>query len=401
MSEPLARLMAQPVRTVAGLMSGTSLDGVDVAIAELEGSGRTLAIRPLAFEHYPYDERLRDLLLANSAPETSSVRDLSQLHSRLAHVYAAAVEHAVIAAGLATRDIDLIGCHGQTVHHVPDPEDCAGVEIRSTLQIGDPSTLACLLGLPVVGDFRTADMALGGQGAPLVPYFDFVAFSSEHETRGLLNLGGIANLTVLPAGCGVSDVFAFDTGPANMIVDQLMLRFFGEPYDEAGATASSGVVDETLLTYLMSDAYLHRTPPKSTGRERYGHDFVDRLLRNSRAEVLSREDVIATVSAFTAESVAHAYERFIRPQHAIDRLIVAGGGMHNRHIMEGLRQRFAPATVETADAHGVDPDGKEALCFAVLAHEWLNGVPTSIPKVTGATRPALLGKLCLPPPPNT
>ncbi|RMH68597.1 MAG: anhydro-N-acetylmuramic acid kinase [Bacteroidetes bacterium] len=386
-SDPVSRL-------VAGLMSGTSLDGVDAVVARLTGSGPAIRIEPLAFVSIPYPPALRALLLRNSAPETSSVLDLSQLNVRLAHVYAGAVRRVVAEAGLTVEALDLVGSHGQTVHHVPDPADCAGQAVTSTLQIGDPSVLANLLGVPVVGDFRLADMALGGQGAPLVPYFDYVCFADARETRGLLNVGGIANITVLPAGAGPEAVFAFDTGPGNMVIDALAQRLLGRPYDAAGAVAAQGTIDNAVLADLLSDPFFAQPPPRSTGRERFGAAFVDRLL--GRMTGRPAADVLATATMLTAAAVYQAYARFIRPAHALDALIVSGGGVHNAFLLQKLADSFAPIPVRPTSADGVDPDAKEALCFAVLAHETMNRVPTSLPRVTGARRPALLGKICLP-----
>lgn len=391
-----ADLLAKSSRVVAGLMSGTSLDGVDVVIAKLAGSGPELQIEQRVFLDVPYTAALRQLLLENSAPDTSSVRDLTQLNARLAGVYADAVERALDAASLTTDDLDLVGSHGQTVHHVPNPADCAGEAVTSTLQIGDPSVLANRLGVPVVGDFRLADMALGGQGAPLVPYFDYVYFSEPDETRLLLNLGGIANVTLLPAGGGPSDVLAFDTGPANMVVDALAARLFGESHDPDGTLAARGTVDNDLLADLLTDDYFLQPPPKSTGREYFGTGYVDAFLDDARARRLSPEDTLATATMLTATSVYQAYARFLRAEHAADVLIAAGGGTHNRTLMQHLAGGFAPIPVRPAADYGLDADAKEALCFAVLAHETLNGVPTNLPSVTGAARPTLLGKICVP-----
>ena len=390
----LATLAAQPSRRVAGLMSGTSLDGVDAAVAEIRGTRRALQHELLGFAHVSYPAALRALLLENSAPETSSVRALSQLNVRLAHLYAEAVRAAAADAGLSARDLDLVGSHGQTVHHVPDAADCAGAAVTSTLQIGDPSVLANLLGVPVVGDFRLADMALGGQGAPLVPYFDYVTFTDDEETRGLLNLGGIANLTVLPAAAAPEDVLAFDTGPANMVIDALAAQLFGQPYDEGGALAAEGTPDAALLADLLEETYFQQPPPKSTGRERFGAAYVRRFL--TRGERLSAPDLLATATALTAYSVYQAYARFLRERHPLDVLIVAGGGTYNRFLMRTLAETFAPIPVRTLEDYGLDADAKEALCFAVLAHETVGGQPTSLPSVTGAERPALLGKICVP-----
>ncbi|NBC17400.1 MAG: anhydro-N-acetylmuramic acid kinase [Bacteroidetes bacterium] len=378
-------------------MSGTSLDGVDAVIARLDGSGRTLQIEQEAFIHVPYPEALRDLLLGNSVPDSSSVRDLSQLNVRLAHIYAEAVRRAARAAAVDLEDIDLVGSHGQTVHHVPQAADCAGQAVTSTLQLGSPSVLATLLGLPVVGDFRLADMAHGGQGAPLVPYFDAVFFTDDEETRGLLNLGGIANLTVLPAGGALDDAFAFDTGPANMVLDALAERLLDAPYDADGATAARGTLDNGFVADLLQDPYFAQPPPKSTGREHFGAAFVDTLLAQAERHGISDPaDLLANATLLTAASVYQAYAQFVRDRHPLDVLIASGGGTRNAFLMQTLADSFAPIPVRTVADYGLDPDAKEALCFAVLAHETVNGVPTNLPAVTGAAAPALLGSLSVP-----
>ena len=385
------------IRLVAGLMSGTSLDGVDAVVARLAGSGRSLHIKQLAFAEHPYPEALRELLMRNSAPETSSVYDLSQLNVRLAHLYAEAVRETVRQAGLDLLDLDLVGSHGQTVHHVPSPDDCGGQPVTSTLQIGAPSVLANLLRTPVVGNFRLADMALGGQGAPLVPYFDYIHFTDASETRGLLNLGGIANLTALPAQAQPGQVQAFDTGPANMVIDALTERYFDAPFDKNGRHAARGNSDNELLARLLDDPYFADPPPKSTGRERYGTSYVDNVVEQARSLGISEPaDVLATATSLTSASVYQAYARFIRDEHELDVLIVAGGGLHNDTLMRELSAAFAPIPVRAADEYGLHADAKEALCFAVLAHETANGVPTNLPSVTGAKHTTLLGELALP-----
>lgn len=390
----LQHLWAKHTRLVVGLMSGTSLDGIDAVVARLTGSGRELQIEQLAFVSVPYPDALKRTLLDNSARDTSSVFDLSQLNVRVAHAYAEAVHQAVRIAGLTLEDVDLIGSHGQTVHHIPDPTPCAGKPIISTLQIGDPSVLANLLSVPVVGDFRVADMALGGQGAPLVPYFDFTFFSDAQETRGLLNLGGIANLSVLPRGGGSDSVYAFDTGPANMVIDALTQHFFRQSCDYNGDIASKGHVNMPLLVELLKDVYFEQAPPKSTGRERYGKEYIDQVLAYGVS--LPPEDLLATVTMLTSASIYQAYVRFVRSQDPLDVLIVSGGGRHNAFLMQKLADSFDPIPVRAIDDYGLDPDAKEALCFAMFAHETINGVPTNMPSVTGAERPTLLGKICVP-----
>lgn len=393
----LQRLTNTTRRLVVGLMSGTSLDGVDAAIARLEGSSTELTIEPLGFVHEAYPDELRSLLYANSHAASSSVLELSQLNVRLAHLYAAAVREAMRAAGLSLREVDLVGSHGQTVHHVPQPADCAGQPVTSTLQIGDPSVLATLLSTPVVGDFRMADMALGGEGAPLVPYFDWAVFRSEETTRGLLNVGGIANLTVLPKGASRDELVAFDTGPGNMVIDALAQRYLGRPFDENGARAIEGRVANEVLAACLEDDFFNQPPPRSTGREYFGESFVERFTRAARSAGLSNAaDLLATATALTAAATYKSYVRYVRPRHELEELIVSGGGVHNTFLMQKLEDAFAPVRVSTTADYGIDPDAKEALCFAVLAHETVNGVPTNIPSATGASRAAVLGKLCIP-----
>jgi anhydro-N-acetylmuramic acid kinase len=377
-------------------MSGTSLDGVDAVLARIAGSGTDVEVDQEAFVHRPYPDALQSLLRRNSTPGSSSVDDLARLNVRLAGLYADAVDRVLDEAGHSRDALDLVGCHGQTVQHLPAPADCAGEPVRATLQIGNPSTLANRLGVPVVGDFRSADVALGGQGAPLVPYFDFVTLTAADEHRGLLNLGGIANLTVLPADGAPEAVQAFDTGPANMVIDALADRLFDAPFDRDGQHAAGGTPNHDLLADLLDGDYFRTAPPKSTGREDFGADYVDRLLGAAQSRGLTAADTMATATLLTAASVYQAYAQYIREKQAIDVLIVSGGGVHNDTLMTMLSDAFAPIPVRPAAEYGVDVDAKEALCFAVLAHETVNGVPTNLPSVTGASGTTLLGSISVP-----
>ncbi len=392
MHPSLRRLLDRPERIVIGLMSGTSLDGVDAAVVRLSGSGRGLSVDTLAFATQAYDEPTRELLRANVEDVTSGVRDVALLHVALAHRFADAAEDAIARAGLRREQIDLVGSHGQTVQHIPQLTECAGSTVRATFQIGDSATLAVRLGVPVVSDFRSADVARGGQGAPLVPYLDDALFASDTETRGLLNLGGIANLTVLPRGAEPGVAVAFDTGPANMVIDEVARRVLGVPYDDAGAGAAAGRADTALVDRLLDDPYFAQPPPRSSGRELFGTTYVDSLVVQGPS---APADLLATATLLTVRSIADAYRRFLANVHPLDRLIVSGGGARNHTLMKGLAQAFAPAVVESTAAHGLDPDAKEAVLFAVLAHEWANGVATGMPSVTGATAPAMLGSLTL------
>ncbi len=375
-------------------MSGTSLDGVDCVVARLSGTGAGLDIRQEAFFWQSYPASLHSLLMEASGADTFSVSGLSQLNVRLAHAYAETVRYTMQQVGQPVSDLDLVGSHGQTIRHVPEAVDCAGLQTTSTLQIGDPSVLANLLGVPVVGDFRLADMALGGQGAPLVSYFDWIRFAAEHETRVLLNLGGIANLTVLPQGGSADIVFGFDTGPGNLVIDSLTQRLFDLPYDDHGHLAASGIVADALLRRALSDPYFALSPPKSTGRERFGTGFA-RTFERWGGEA-SATSLIATATELTVRSVHSAYSEFVADTHPTDVLILSGGGRHNTYLVRRLSEVFHPVPVRITEDYGVSADAKEALCFAVLAHETFNRVPTSLPLVTGAKRTTLLGKICLP-----
>jgi anhydro-N-acetylmuramic acid kinase len=389
MSGPFDRLARTGPRIVAGLMSGTSLDGVDAAIVRVEGSGAGARIETLGFVSEPYDAELRDALAACVEATTSNVRLVSQLHARLGDRFADAVLRALDAADLTIDALDLVGSHGQTVQHVPEAEEVAGVPTRSTLQIGCPAVLAARLGAPVIADFRSGDLALGGQAAPLAPYLDGALFTAPDETRVLLNLGGIANLTVLPPG-GPPRA-AFDTGPANMVLDALTLRLTGRPYDEAGALAAQGTVDDLLVDDVLDAPFFRAAPPKSTGREDFGAPFVEWLVGRGPS---APADLLATAAAVTARSIARAVREWVEP--VPDRVIASGGGVHNPTLLRMLADELAPIPVETTAAHGLDPDAKEAVLFALLAHEWANGVRTGLPAVTGATRAAFQGSLTLP-----
>jgi anhydro-N-acetylmuramic acid kinase len=377
---------------IAGLMSGTSLDGIDAVLVRVRGAGSAMRFRQIAYMERPFPAGMRRQLLRNSVPDTSRVDEIARLTMALGLEYAGAVHALARAARVPLASVDLIGSHGQTIHHLPRPARVAGRAIRSTLQIGDPSALAASTGITTVGDFRVADMAVGGQGAPLVPYIDWLLFRSEDVHRLILNIGGIANLTAIPKGAARDDVVAFDTGPGNMVVDALVRRLFGRPFDRDGRIASRGRVSQGLLRLLLRDSFLHTRPPKSTGRERYGEAFVDRLL--ARVGALGRDDIVATASAFTAAAVHDACRRYVVRTMPVEELIVSGGGARNAFFMSELARLFAPARIRTTGEFGVPADAREAITFALLANETIHGLPANMPRVTGARRPVILGKIC-------
>ena len=381
-------------RTVVGMMSGTSVDGIDAVLLRVWGKGPSTRFEQIAYLERPFPAAVRAMILRNSLPATARIDELTRLNMLLAHLYADAVKAVARKARIPMDRIDLIGCHGQTVHHLPGRVPIAGKDVRATLQLGDVSVLATLTGITTVGNFRSADMAVGGQGAPLVPYFDWLVFRSSRMSRILLNIGGIANITVLPAGCAAEDVVAFDTGPGNMIVDGLMKRLYGRRYDRGGKIAASGRPIPALLQWLLAHPYLRVRPPRSTGREVYNEEFLNEVLR--RAKGAAHKDIIHTAALFTPLSVYDAYCRFVQKRSAVDELLVSGGGAKNAFIMDALNGLFCDARVRTADEAGMSGDAKEAICFAVLANETINGMPANLPRVTGARRPVVLGVVARP-----
>ncbi len=381
-------------RLIAGLMSGTSLDGIDAVLLRVKGAGLRTSFEQLAFVERPFPRGMRDLILRNSVPATSRVDEITRLNVLLAQCYAEAVRAVARAARISSERIDLIGSHGQTIHHLPRPVTMFGHTVRATLQIGDPSVIATLTGITTVGNFRIADMAAGGEGAPLVPYFDWIVFRSRTRNRLLLNIGGIGNMTILPRGCASKDVAAFDTGPGNMLVDALMLHYFGTPYDAGGATAERGVMLPALFRTLLRHPYYRRRPPKSTGREEFGEEMIRQVLQDTRGE--RPEDVVRTVAALTPFAVFDACRRFVSGSRRPEEIIVSGGGAKNRFFLDELRRLFAGVQVRTADELGVSGDAKEAICFAILANETVRGNCANLPRVTGASRPVVLGVVSTP-----
>ncbi|CAM5795209.1 MULTISPECIES: anhydro-N-acetylmuramic acid kinase [Brevibacillus] len=387
-----------------GLMSGTSLDGVDAALVEILTDDREEieSVRLQKFHYLPYSDELREWVKSLCSVDTARLDKLTAVHYGLAEWYAHAVRELLKKADLSPEAIDAVCVHGQTVWHIDRPVPFPGPEgmtnVRASLQIGELSTLAERTGIPVVGNFRARDLAAGGVGAPLVPYADYVLFRHSEKGRLLQNIGGIANVTVLPAGAAIQEVTAFDTGPGNMVIDEIIqLLTDGKlRYDESGAMAAGGTVSSELLSGLLSDPYYRLAPPKSTGREVYGKAFAARLCSDARALGLSAEDIAATATALTAASIADAYRHFVFPHARVHEVIVSGGGAHNKTLLRMLRDELPDGiALTTAQAYGVPDDAKEAIAFAVLGHETLMGRPSNVPSVTGAKRAVPLGNICL------
>ena len=374
-------------------MSGTSLDGIDVALVEISGEGFDQAIQPLAAVSVPYPRDVREAILGISNSSTHTSR-ISQMNFLLGKLFGDAVVEACRRSDIPLEKLDLIGSHGQTIYHQGSASALLGHEVASTLQIGEPAVIAERTGVRVVADFRTADMAAGGQGAPLVPYVDYLLFHDQRLGRVALNIGGIANLSAIPAAAGPEQVIAFDTGPGNMLIDALiaLVSKGTKIFDEDGKLASSGTVNRPLLEELMELPYLRQKPPKSVGREQFGADFVADLLKKG----LAPPDLVATVTAFTASSIADAIQRFVAPVMKLDQVIVSGGGARNPRIMSGLKDLLPGTEILTSNEFGIDPDAKEAIAFAVLAYESYHGRPANLPSATGARRSCVLGKLVWP-----
>ena len=298
-------------------------------------------------------------------------------------------------SGYSRVDVDLIGTHGQTVYHIPDPVDTCGFRTRSTLQLGELAVIAERTGITTVGDFRKRDIAAGGKGAPLTAYMDFIMHRHPKLNRIFQNIGGIANLTFLPADASPEDIIAFDTGPGNMIIDGLMEYYSNGKlrYDEDGETAAKGTVDRGLLEELLRDPYFGEKPPKATGRELFGKKYVSKIIGYAKSHNLAFEDVIATATALTVETIAAAYERFIMPNYAIDEVYISGGGVKNRTIMQGLRERLKGIKVLEYDCLGIPSKAKEAVLMAILANEYVMENPSNMIKATGAHKNVILGML--------
>jgi anhydro-N-acetylmuramic acid kinase len=380
---------------VAGVMSGTSADGIDVALVRiLPGAGKP-RLKLLAHHAVRYPAALRRAVLGGMDAKQISTAGLARLNWRLGLAYAEAVRAAVEKHRIK---IDLVGCHGQTVYHQGKPAAYAGRQIPCTWQLGEPALIAAEMRVPVVSNFRPADMAVGGQAAPLVPLLDYVLFADAKRTRVLQNIGGIGNLTAIPAGGGSSDLIAFDTGPGNMVVDALMGQLFGKKYDRDGRVAARGRVLEPVLRNTLREPYFIAKPPKSAGREQFGAAFALQFADACSKAGGKPEDAVATATALTTESISLAFERFVRPlnERGVADYIVSGGGSRNTTLLNMLRARLEPlgCRILLSDVMGVPSQAKEAVAFALLAWQTWHRMPGNVPAATGAKRAVVLGEIC-------
>nr|PZN05882.1 MAG: anhydro-N-acetylmuramic acid kinase [Bacillota bacterium] len=384
--EKLYSLYKKPKKKVIGLMSGTSADGIDAALVEIEGYGPETRVKLLSFHNFPYDEPVRQEIFKLFDLKHSNAELICRMNFKLGEYFGKAALKLCQLSGVDMDEVDLIGSHGQTVYHIPG---------EATLQIGEPSVIAELTGKTVVADFRVRDIAAGGHGAPLVPYAEYLLYRSDKLNRALLNIGGIANITWIPKGCTVDDVLAFDTGPGNMVIDEIVRWGTGgkRRFDEGGKIASEGRVEERLMEILRAHPYLKLRPPKTAGREFFGRSFAEDIIKKSQDLMIGFEDLVATVTYFTAYSIARAVQDFILPRGKIDELLVSGGGAYNSTLVRMIQNELKGIEVRTLEELGQNSDAKEAVAFAVLANETLGGMCNNVPGATGAKKKVILGKI--------
>ena len=384
-------LRNKSVRYGVGLMSGTSCDGIDAALVRIKGTGPDIQVKFLQLHSFPYPDALREMLLRSNW----SAKDVCLLNFAMGECFAEAVLATVEAAKDAGFSVDFVASHGHTAAHFPPRTTSVIDQPCGTLQIGEPAVIAERTGLPVISNFRTRDMAAGGQGAPLVPYADWVLFARRDRTVACLNIGGIANFTVVTPE--LDGVYAFDSGPGNMIIDGAvsMLTKGAATMDKDGALASKGTVIPALHGELMRHPYFERRPPKSTGREEFGPDIY---LRDALKRYLNHgiKDLVATCTAVVVNSIVQAFEQYIRPHHVIARVIISGGGAYNRMLVRGIAEALPGVPVRVSDAYSIPSNAREAVAFAILGNETLCGTPANVPRATGARHAVLLGSFTLP-----
>ncbi len=389
MANSIREIAAKKKMRVAGLMSGTSIDGFDVAIVDITRQ----KVRLLAFDTFPYPTTLRREILRLCRPESAQLDNICHYNFVLGDVFADAIIKLCAKSGISLSSIDLVGSHGQTIYHNPRGKRYSRKTIGSTLQIGEPSVIAQRTGITTVADFRPRDMAAGGEGAPLVPYADYILFGHNWLSRAVQNIGGIANVTFLLRGCKQDDIIAFDTGPGNMVIDSIIRFISGgkKRFDPAGKMAAQGTVNKQLLNEMLRHPFLRRHPPKSTGREEFGSDYANRIYRKAAQQGLSDFCLVATVTAFTAKSIALAYHKFLPTMP--DKVILCGGGSHNSTLVEMLRSELPNVKMLSTEDFGISVDAKEAVSFAILAWATIKGLTNNVPRATGAGQPVVLGKI--------
>lgn len=386
----LARLLSKKTLNVIGIMSGTSLDGLDISLCRISSVKHNYKVRVLHTAYAAYPEVMRKNLMQIVSAESISKNKLMSLEADLGDFYGKKILSFISANNIGK--VDLIGSHGQTIFHADQRNAKSKIKNSLTWQIVDGDRIAAITGIPVVSDFRRKDTALGGSGAPLTPVCHYHLFGDKKENRAVLNIGGITNLTYLPKNGGPKSIRASDCGPGNMLIDQLMQMLYGIRYDASGRTALSGEVSRKLLKRMTLQSWFKKAYPKSLGREQFDHTMVQRIVRTGKKLILSKADIIATVSELTVLAVTKYLENF----PLSSKLIVAGGGVHNNYFMRRLSEMLPESGVISSDELGIDPDYVEAVSFALLAALFIKNDKGNLPAVTGALKPAIVGKLSMP-----
>lgn len=393
--EQLLSLMKKPKRLAIGLMSGTCTDGIDAALVQMEGSYTSTSVQLVEFITIPYDPQLRTKLIQLSSGSFGGSYEISKMNFLLGKLFTDACLAVCEKAKILPTNIDFIASHGHTIYHQPLAEEYHQHTVTSTLQIGEPSVISERMHCPVISDFRVRDMAAGGLGAPLVPYAEYILYRSDEKNIALQNIGGIGNITYIPSNATLEDIMAFDTGPGNMIMDALISINTDQKqtFDENGAIASAGIINEDLLHWLLLDPYLFMAPPKTTGREYYGNEFVKKLMIKASTLNVSFPDLMATTTMFTAKAIEINVKKHL--PKLPDLLIVGGGGSQNKTLMKYISNTLANCKVLTNEDIGFDSNAKEAIAFAILGNETLFGNPNNVPLATGAKHAVVMGKITL------
>lgn len=374
-----------------GLMSGTSLDGVDAVLCDIQGIDTQTTVKQIAFDTYPLPENLREKIALCCENKSVTAGFICSLNFEIGLLFAGAVKNICQKGNVCTKDLAFVASHGQTLYHIPKD---TSEYVASTLQIGEPAIIAQQCGCLVISNFRTKDMAWSGEGAPLVPFSEYILYRNQHYSVGLQNIGGIGNVTILPANTGLEGVYAFDTGPGNMMIDYAMQVLYGKPFDDCGNIAQTGHLILPLCNELIGHPYISQKPPKSTGREMFGVPYTEYLLQ--RYSSYLKEDLISTLTWFTSWSIAESYRRFVLPNNFLEEVILSGGGAHNLAIQKFLKQELKSIRIVTQEEKGFSSDAKEAVAFVILGNQTLYRKPSNVPSATGARRAAILGQITYP-----
>lgn len=374
-------------------MSGTSADGIDAVLVEI--IRQNFKVKELLFKTFPYPENLKQKILHISSASHPSLDEVTRLNFVLGEYFADAALNLLKGSKFKIKDVDLIGSHGQTVRHLPKLTNFYGKKIRGTFQIAEPSLIAKRTNVITVADFRPADIAKGGEGAPLVPYPHYLLFNDKKKSMAILNIGGIANLTAWSKNSNLHQIMAFDTGPGNMLIDFLMQKLFQKGFDKNGKQAMSGEIQPDLLEFCLRHPFFVKKPPKSTGREEFGENFAQKILKQAQKLRIDKTDILTTVSELTVRAVFLAYLEFIKPKSKVDELLLTGGGAKNWYFKRRFQQMLKPIPVDSVNIRGFNPDSLEAVCFALLAYLAILGKSGNLKSATGG-KPTILGKICLP-----